>query len=73
MNTDQALAYVRVAADMQGLVLDDTHAAAVASHLALAGGMAALLHAADLGCEDEPAQVYCPAPFPDAEPGVPTP
>ena len=73
MNAADALAYVRAAAKLQGVVLDEPHAAAVAGHLAVAAGMAALLDAVALGCEDEPAQIYCPAPFPDADPGVPTP
>jgi hypothetical protein len=73
MNGANALAYVRAAAVGQGLVLDEPHALAVAGHLAVAAGMAALLDAAGLGCEDEPAQIYSPAPFPDAEPGAPTP
>jgi hypothetical protein len=60
------LAFVRAAAALQGLDLDDAHVSGVAGHVALAAAMATLLDGADLGCEDEPAQVYCPAPFPDA-------
>ena len=73
MSTQDFVAYVQAGAALQGIVLDEAHTAAVAGHLALAAGMAALLDGAELGCDDEPAQIYCPAPFPDAEPGASAP
>jgi len=63
----QVLAYVRAAATLLLLPLDDASLQAVALHLGRTAAMAQLLAAADLGPEDEPAQLYCPAPFPAQE------
>ena len=45
-------------------MLDAARAQAVAQHLARTAAMAALLDEAGLAPQDEPAEVYRPAPFP---------
>ncbi len=64
MDESEVLAYVTSAARMVRLPLDAQRAQAVATHLARTAAMAALLEAAPLSPEDEPAEVFCPAPFP---------
>ena len=64
---EEMLAYVRAAAGLLQLPLDAARAQQVASHLARTAAMAALLDAAPLAVEDEPAQVFCPAPFPGGD------
>lgn len=64
MNEDQTLAYVQAAAVALALPLDDARAARVATHLQRTAAMAALLQAFPLADDAEPAEVYCPAPFP---------
>lgn len=68
MNETEALAYVRAAAAAARIPLDEARAQAVARHLARTAGMARLLEEARLAPEDEPAEVYRPAPFPVQEP-----
>ena len=68
MSEDEALAYVRAAAALARIPLDDARAQAVAMHLARTAGMAKLLEQAPLAPEDEPAEVYRPASFPVREP-----
>jgi len=58
------LAYVRASAGLLDIPLDEGRARRVAGHLARTAAMAALLEDAALGVEDEPAALYCPAPFP---------
>ena len=58
------LTYVKAAAAMLELPLDDEQAGRVAVHLARTAALAAQLDAVAMGVDDEPAQVYCPAPFP---------
>ena len=60
----QVLAYVRTAAVVAGIPLDDARAAAVAEHFQRSAAMAALLDGVPLAPEVEIAEVYCPAPFP---------
>ena len=67
MEETEALAYVQAAARAVQLPLDGARAAAVAAHLARTAAMARLLDAVPLGPEHEPAEIFCPAPFP-AEP-----
>jgi hypothetical protein len=62
---DAVLPYVRAAAALLGLPLDDGRAQRVAAHLGRTAAMARLLDDASLGPEDEPAALYCPAPFPE--------
>jgi len=64
MNEDQTLAYVQTAAVALALPLDAARAARVATHLQRTAAMAALLQAFPLADDAEPAEVYCPAPFP---------
>ena len=56
---------------MLGLPLDAGRAQRVAAHLGRTAAMAQLLDDAPLGPEDEPAALYCPAPFPGDENTVP--
>lgn len=70
MNEEAVLAYVRAAADLAALPLDEARVRAVALHLGRTAAMARLLDAAQLAVDDEPAEVYRPAPFPDAEDGA---
>jgi hypothetical protein len=57
---------VKAAAAMLDLPLDAAAAQRVASHLSRTAAMARLVDGADLAVEDEPAEVFRPAPFPDA-------
>jgi hypothetical protein len=59
------LAYVRASAQAIGLPLDVVRAQAVAVHMGRTAALAQLLESAALSPEHEPAEVYCPAPFPD--------
>jgi hypothetical protein len=63
MQTPEVLAYVQAAARVLDLPLDAAQAARVADHLQRSAAMAALLDAFALAPEDEPAALYCPAPF----------
>ena len=63
MTDEQTLAYVQAAAVAVGLPLDAAQAARVAVHLQRTAGMAALLDAVPLHDADEPAEIYCPAPY----------
>ena len=64
MDDADILAYVKSAAALLELPLDDARAQRVAAHMARTAALAKLLESAGLGVDDEPAQVYCPAPFP---------
>ena len=64
MTDAQVLTYVKAAAAMLELPLDDEQAGRVAVHLARTAVLAAQLDVVAMGVDDEPAQVYCPAPFP---------
>ncbi|MGZ5195436.1 MAG: DUF4089 domain-containing protein [Ramlibacter sp.] len=66
MSDEDVLAYVRAAAAALDLPLDEAAAQRVASHLSRTATMARLLDAAGLAPDDEPAEVFRPAPFPDA-------
>ncbi len=61
----RTLDYVLASAAMLDLPLDPARAQRVAAHLERTRAMAALLDAAPLGVADEPAALYCPAPFPE--------
>jgi len=60
--------YVRAAAALQGLALDEARVAAVAVHLERTAAMAAQLQAFALPPGAEPAALYEPAPFPAEDP-----
>ena len=63
MTDEQTLAYVRAVAVVVGLPLDDAQIARVAVHLQRTAGLAATLEAIPLAPHDEPAELFCPAPF----------
>lgn len=67
MQDQDVLAYVTAAARLVGLPLDATRAQAVAVHLARTAALARALESAALSPGDEPAEVFCPAPFPDRD------
>jgi hypothetical protein len=64
MQDPEMLAYVTAAARLVGLPLDASRAPSVAMHLGRTAAMAQALESAALAPDDEPAEVYCPAPFP---------
>lgn len=64
MSEDEVLAYVKAAAALAQLPLDDARANDVALHLGRTAALARLLDAAPAAAEVEIAGVYCPAPFP---------
>jgi hypothetical protein len=57
------LDYVKATAALLDLPLDAAQALRVAAHLERTAGMAVLLDLCDLRPEDEPAEIFCPAPF----------
>ena len=59
--------YVRSAARFLDLPLDEAQVQRVTAHLARTKLMVTLLRDAPLPDALEPAEVYCPAPFPDAD------
>ena len=61
-------AYVRASAALLELPLDDAQVQRVAVQLARTRAMVAPLRALPLAPEAEPAQLYCPAPFPAEDP-----
>jgi hypothetical protein len=63
MTDEQTLAYVKAVAVVVGLPLDEAQIARVAVHLQRTAGLAATLEAIPLAPHDEPAELYCPAPF----------
>jgi hypothetical protein len=62
------LGYVTSTAALLGLPLDDAQAARVTTQLARTAAMAALLDDVPLGVHDEPADLYCPAPWVEFDP-----
>ena len=64
MTDEEVFNYVKAAAAALGLTLDEAQQQRVAVHLARTAGLARQLDATALGPADEPAEVYCPAPFP---------
>ena len=63
MTDDQVLAYVKATACALDMSLDDARAGRVAANLQRTFAMAQLLEQYDLTPHDEPAEIYCPAPF----------
>lgn len=70
---EQLLAHVHASAELLGLPLDAARAQRVAEHLGRTAAMAQLLETAALLPHDEPAEIYCPAPFPEIPGGVGSP
>jgi hypothetical protein len=64
MTDNDLLAYVKAGAALQGIPLTHQRAMAVAAHLRVAQGIAQTFQSDELFPDDEPAQLYCPAPFP---------
>ena len=64
---DDVIAYVRSAALLLDLPLDAAQVQRVASHLARTRVLADALAAVPLAPHDEPAEIFCPAPFPAVE------
>lgn len=65
MSDDAAIVqYVRASAALLDLPLDESAVQRVSAHLGRTAAMAAMLDGAMLTPEDEPAALYCPAPFP---------
>ena len=58
MTDEEAVNYVKASAALQGLVLDDARAKAVAAHLARTAQLAQLLDGAPMGPDDELAEIY---------------
>lgn len=54
----QALDYVKASAALQGLVLDEARAKAVAAHLARTAQLAQLLEGVSMAPEDELSEIY---------------
>ncbi|WP_066267164.1 DUF4089 domain-containing protein [Hydrogenophaga palleronii] len=63
MQAQDVLNCVTANARMVGIPLDAAQAERVATHLQRTAAMAALLDAFPLHDEDEPAEIYRPAPF----------
>lgn len=63
MTDEQTLAYVKAVAVVVGLPLDEAQIARVAVHLQRTAALAATLENIPLAPHDEPAELYCPAPF----------
>lgn len=63
MTDEQTLAYVQAAAVAVDLPLSDAQAQRVATHLQRTAALAAVLDGFALTPHDEPAEIYCPAPF----------
>lgn len=66
MTDMQALEYVKASAIALGIDLDDARAKRVAVYFQLAEGFARQLEGTALVPELDPAEVFLPAPFPDA-------
>ena len=64
MSEDDVLRYVKAAAALLALPLDEARAQRVAAHLARTAELAGLLESAALEVAEEPAEIYRPAPFP---------
>lgn len=69
MDTTQALKYVKATAVALALPLDDARAERVAGHLVMSAALAHALEGFALQVSDEPAEIYCPAPFPSTTGG----
>jgi len=65
MEDSEALTYVKAAARALRLPLDEDAARSVAAHLARTATMARMLDDVQLAPDQELAEIYRPAPFPD--------
>lgn len=64
MNDADVVAYVQAAARFLDLPLDDARAYAVAKHLSRTVQLARQLEAFPMPLEEEPCELFSPAPFP---------
>lgn len=64
MNDADVLAYVKAAAALLGLHLDDDRAHSVALQMGRTQALARLLEGFDLGVEDEICEIFSPKEFP---------
>jgi len=64
MNDAQLIAYVTATAALLELPMDDARAVRVAQQLGRTLQLVRLLDAQALAVDDEPAEIYCPKPFP---------
>ena len=65
---DPVVDYVRSVARLLELPLDNAQVGRVAVHLARTKAMVNLLRDTPLAPDDEPAELFRPAPFPDLDP-----
>ena len=64
MNDAEVIAYVKAAAVVMQLPLVEARALRVATHLARTAALASQLESLPLDVNEEPAEIYSPAPFP---------
>jgi len=64
MTDEEVLNYVKASSVALGLTLDEAQQQRVAVHLARTARLAAQLAGLSLRVADEPAEIYCPLPFP---------
>ena len=67
MSSSETHEYVRATARFLALPLTEAQVERVAVHLARTQAMVAALQSAPLHAELEPAEIFCPAPFPPDE------
>jgi hypothetical protein len=70
MDPAEVLNYLKAAAMMLDLPLDADRAARVAAHMTRTAALAGLLDAVAIAVDDEPAELFRPAPFAPLEPGA---
>ena len=70
MDPTEVLNYVKAAAVMLDVPLDAQRAERVAAHMTRTAALAALLDAVVIEVEDEPAELFRPAPFAPVEPAA---
>lgn len=70
MPASNLLAYVHASAELLKLPLGEGQAERVAVHLARTASLAEMLDAFALDADQEPAEIYCPAPFQAAPDGA---
>lgn len=64
MNPDYLLSYIQASARLLDLNLSDAQCERVCAHLQRTAAMAELLQTIELPPHAEPAELYCPRPFP---------
>ena len=72
LSEDQMLEYVKTASGLMGFKLELPQMERVAFHLKLASMIFQNLEGKNFAVHDEPAQVYCPAPFPSRASATPS-